>query len=543
MKKIIVFFFLFFVLDSFAIPNRENKNIEQEEQRKIYKDIIKNQNIKPNATFKKEFLNIYKDNNETRCFLVKSIQITGSSIFKNFDDITNRYKNTCIGLKSIKNIENAISNKYIKKGYITSRAYIKPQDLSKETLHISVLEGKIEKVKSNKISTSNLIFQYKNKLLDIKQLEVALQQAKRLQSQNVDLALIPGDKTGYSIVYIKDQQTRSPLLGNVNINNYGTKATGKYRLNGSFTYENPFNISDILSIGLNTTNKATNNKKHLLGGSFSYAVPLGRALWNFEYNYFKYKQIYKGENNEAFTTYGDTNDFKFGLDYKLSHAQSYNLNTFLYSKFKRNRNYFNDALIELQSYNLATLNLGISYNYFMKNSKLYTKIALVKGVNALNAKDSYAGQKSAFTKYVLDINYNQNILQKPNLSYSLSLRGQRSNDHLYGTEEISIGGVYSVRGFNNSGLSGNSGFYARNELSSQMRYINCIFSPYIGVDYGYIKKTKYSIYGHIIGGVVGLRSNYKNLNIDTHYSTTLKNNAFTEHKNSNFLGVQLSWNF
>ncbi len=61
-------------------------------------------------------------------------------------------------------------------------------------------------------------------------------------------------------------------------------------------------------------------------------------------------------------------------------------------------------------------------------------------------------------------------LKDVHLAYSFKTSGQYSADNLYNTEQLTMGGYYTVRGFKTQSLSGNSGAFMRNELIYTMPY-------------------------------------------------------------------------
>jgi hemolysin activation/secretion protein len=79
-----------------------------------------------------------------------------------------------------------------------------------------------------------------------------------------------------------------------------------------------------------------------------------------------------------------------------------------------------------------------------------------------------------------------------NLSINSTLTGQQSNRVLYGTEQITVGGIYAVRGFDRTTLAGDSGYVWRNDLSFPLsfagpwkgRFGALSLRPYVGADLG-----------------------------------------------------------
>ena len=106
----------------------------------------------------------------------------------------------------------------------------------------------------------------------MRELEVAIQQAERLRSQSIHFKLNPGTKVAYTKVNIEAQKTNLPYYGDISINNYGSKNTGKYQLGASFNYENLFDISDILSLRLNTTNRVRKTSNKTLDVQFHHVM-------------------------------------------------------------------------------------------------------------------------------------------------------------------------------------------------------------------------------------------------------------------------------
>lgn len=190
MKLICLICLLFgIVLQADVVNDVINKHIRDEQQKKVFNEQKDDGNIKENKTYDTKLLEIGKDSTEKNCIEIKKININNSTIFeeKDFESLIEPYLNNCNGFKNLSNLRDKISNIYIDKGYVTSRAYFKPQDLSSGVVDIEILEGKVEKIESENINSANLYFAYEDEILNLKDLEVAIQQAQRLQSQKVNL--------------------------------------------------------------------------------------------------------------------------------------------------------------------------------------------------------------------------------------------------------------------------------------------------------------------------------------------------------------------
>jgi hemolysin activation/secretion protein len=82
------------------------------------------------------------------------------------------------------------------------------------------------------------------------------------------------------------------------------------------------------------------------------------------------------------------------------------------------------------------------------------------------------------------------------LNYNLAINGQFVKRKIANADKISIGGVSSVRGFNNSSISGDIGYFIRNDLTinlSDLRNEEFYKNLELGVfyDYGAVRNIGY----------------------------------------------------
>lgn len=97
------------------------------------------------------------------------------------------------------------------------------------------------------------------------------------------------------------------------------------------------------------------------------------------------------------------------------------------------------------------------------------------------------------------------------LSWSSALQGQYSPDYLYGSEQTSIGGLFTVRGYDGASIAGDRGMTWRNELSSSFvvpgtENVIGRLLPYVAVDVGRIFGRDGQRSGTLSGAALGLRA-------------------------------------
>lgn len=344
---------------------------------------------------------------------------------------------------------------------MTSKAYLKPQDLNSKILNIDVFEGRVDGVVGEGINVPNLYSGYENEVLNLRDLEVSLQQAQRLKSKDVYFELFASEKNGYTVVKIINKKNTKKYNGNIGINNYGNEKTGKYQFHTNINYENLFNLSDIVSLNLSSTNHLFKSNNKTLGYSVSYSIPYNRFLFDFSYDYSNYKQVNSDEFGYLFYSNGYNNSKSMNVSYKAYHSQNSNLEFKIGYQHKKSKNFFDDVEIGLQSYSSSSFSFGIKHSYMADSFSYYSILSFQKGLGG--QKDNKSLQDLHYEKYLLDMSLNKYLLPKYNLMYNLYLHGQYSKDNLFGGDEMFVGGIYSVRGFKEATIAGNKGFYVRQE--------------------------------------------------------------------------------
>jgi hemolysin activation/secretion protein len=118
-------------------------------------------------------------------------------------------------------------------------------------------------------------------------------------------------------------------------------------------------------------------------------------------------------------------------------------------------------------------------------------------------------KKAQYTAYLASLSANTYIdVFDFSFNLSNSLYAQYSEDKLYGTELFSIGGLYTVRGFEYMGYAGEIGAYMRNDLSyliyEELFGVNMAISPFVAYDLGFVEYDE-DIYKYMLGGAVGVK--------------------------------------
>ena len=525
-----------------------------QEQKKIYEAQTKERQTVASIYTELKAIPLSRDDDSSQaCINIESIDIQNVTRIdkKVLNGLMKPYLHRCDTMHDINTLVKKINNVYIEKAYVTSRAYIKPQDLSKGHLVIVAMEGKVESISGRDISTA-LIFPFmEGEVLNLRDLEMGLEQLNRLQSVQATMQINPGKEEGFSHILVTGKKTGSAIHGSLGVNNYGTIKSGKYQFSGSFGWDNPLDINDLLTINLNTTDKQ-DNENNSLGNSISYGLPIGRTYLEFIYSRFDYDQIVNGLNVD-YPSNGENETFQIKSEYKLFHTKTQKGKFDLSLLRKKNDNYLAGVYLETSSNTLTILQFSYTHHFSGATWDGYGTFRYNRGLDWFGAKTGSSSDPT-FNKYTLDLSYNKRINSEGVPAfYNFSFYGQYAKQGIVGSEQIGIGGPYSVRGFKNEGqISGNKGFYIRNELAFSQKYTKGTISPYFALDYGVVSKNEESYGGHIVGLAFGARFNFYDWSLDVFQSipvidsnkiTYTPNGDEVRKTNNGFAGFSLSYRF
>lgn len=403
------------------------------------------------------------------CFTIHQINIDNATLLSN--KIQKRliapYINQCLGMAKINNLTRDISDWYINRGYITSRAFLTEQDLSGGVLHVAVLEGRLQDIRIEGAPSRQLKMAFPGligKILNLRDIEQGMEQINRLRAVPVQIEILPGDKAGESIVNLT-ATPEFPLSAAVGFDNSGQKSTGTGQLTGSITANNPLGLADkwFISGGRSSDFASSHDAQSFQAGV---NIPWGYSL--IDYNY-------------SWSDYLSTLDNKGYLWRSSGRAESHRLNfsQVLYRNgdlktaasiglsHRISRNYLNDAPLLSSSRKLSSLQFGLNHTQKVLGGVATFNPSFSHGMPWFGAENDNGKRgdvpKAEFKKWSLNGSFQRPLTQK--MWWLTSIYGQWSPDKLYGSERLTIGGESSVRGFKEQYLSGDNGGYLRNEIN------------------------------------------------------------------------------
>lgn len=167
---------------------------------------------------------------EGPCFRIHTIVLNGTTLItpRQQQALLAPWQDQCLDMTRLTQVTNAVSDWYIRRGYITSRAFLTEQDLSSGVLHLTVLEGRLQQIRLEGVPQRTLAMTFpglEGKILDLRDIEQGMEQLNRVRQVPVEIEIQPGDKQGWSVVNLT-AVPQFPLSGSVSFDNSGQKSTG-----------------------------------------------------------------------------------------------------------------------------------------------------------------------------------------------------------------------------------------------------------------------------------------------------------------------------
>jgi hemolysin activation/secretion protein len=208
---------------------------------------------------------------------VSKIEVSGSTILTEADlqPITQKVEGRSVTLDELRTVADAITQIYLDRGYITSRAVLVDQTITNGVVQIRVVEGTVERIDVE--GTRRLRPGYVRDRVELgagtplrqDRLEdqLRLLKADPLFS-NIEASLRPGTQLGQSILTVR--VTEAPaFFGYAGIDNYSPPSVGSVRAGGLVGYRNLTGFGDQITGSLFATTTGGANVY-----DFTYSIPL-----------------------------------------------------------------------------------------------------------------------------------------------------------------------------------------------------------------------------------------------------------------------------
>jgi hemolysin activation/secretion protein len=220
---------------------------------------------------------------------------------------------------------------------------------------------------------------------------------------------------------------------------------------------------------------------------------------------------------------------------------------FLRGYLNQSANFIDDTEVEVQRRRMAGWEGGVQHRVFLGEAVLNLDLAYRRGTgafNALRAPEDAFGEGTARPRLMtVDLSFDTPFkLAGQNFRYSGLWRAQWNRTPIVPQDRFSIGGRYTVRGFDGeSVLMAERGWLIRNDFSVSLPERQEI---YLGLDHGQVggHSAALLVGKHLTGAALGLRGSFKNLFWDVFAGQPLdKPEGFKTARHTG--GFNLAWNW
>ena len=515
---------------------------------------------------------------QAQCFAIQSVQLTGVNDTVSPADIAHFQPalrralrqvgfiaGNCWGEQHINQLMVTMQNDVIGRGYTTTRILAAPQNLSEGTLVLAVLPGKVRSVRfeqkdaqehTERIAAFHNEFPIRaGELLNLRKIEQGLENLKRVPTAQTDIQIVPTEQLGESDIVVSWQQRTVPFRLTLSADDSGSKSTGRYQGNVTFSADNPLGLSDLFYISYGRALGHVPSQKGIderteKGASqnfaLHYSVPFGNWSWSFNHQSYRYHQAVAG-NYTVYDYNGKSRSSDLGVSRLLYRDAKRKTHVGFKLWQRENRSYIDDAEIEVQRRKTAGWAASLSHKEYWGKATLDAQINYKRGTgmrDALPAPEELFNEGSSRMKiWTADIGLNLPMGKQGKWTLDSRWHGQWNKTPLTPLDRLAIGGRYTVRGFDGEmSLSAERGWYWRNELAWQYHAGHQI---YAALDAGHVAgaSAQYLVGRNLMGAAIGVRGQFqKGLNYDIFAAKPIHKPQYF-HTANKVYGFNVSWTF
>lgn len=441
----------------------------------------------------------------------------------------------CLGTTGVNVVLARAQQAVIARGFVTTRVLAAPQDLSTGTLTLSLVPGRIAAIRLTPDSSATLLGSdallgsaipaRPGDLLNLRDIEQGLENLKRAPTAEADIQIepstAPNARPGDSDLVVKYLQAKKWRVA-LSLDDSGTKATGRYQAGATVSVDNPFGLNDLFYLSANhsiNSHFLSDPSYGTEGQTVHYSLPYGYWMLGFTASNSQYHQSVAGLS-QNYVYAGKTNNAEVKLS-RLLYRDQRRKTTLALKGFRReSRNFVDDTEVDVQHRVVGGWELGLNHKEFIGEATLEGTLALKHGTGGFGSiaapEEEFGEGTSRMKLYTAEVSLNAPFkLGEQKLRYSGLIRAQWNRTPLTPQDRFSIGGRYTVRGFDGeTSLMGERGWLIRNDVGWAMGQSGA--ELYVGADYGHVggRSTVDLLGRSLAGAVIGVRGQWSKLSYD-----------------------------
>jgi hemolysin activation/secretion protein len=361
-----------------------------------------------------------------------------------------------------------------------------------------------------------------------------------------DIRIVPGEISGESDLVIAWKQA-VPLRLSLSANDGGSRSTGKNIGSVTVSGDHLLTLNDLFYASFNhDLGGGESGRRGTRGHTLHYSLPWGYWLLALTTSKNRYYQSVAGAyQNYLYKGVSENHEIQLSRTFYRDSVNKTGI--FLRGYLNKSSNFIDDTEIEVQRRRMAGWESGVQHRVFLGEATLNFELAYRQGTGAFNsmrAPEDVFGEGTARPRIIsadasIDVPFK---LAGQNFRYNGLWRAQWNRTPIVPQDRFSIGGRYTVRGFDGeSVLMAERGWLIRNDLGISLPERQEI---YLGLDHGQVGgHTADLLVGRrLTGAALGLRGGFKNFVWDVFVSKPLdKPKYFQTARHTS--GFNLAWNW
>lgn len=465
------------------------------------------------------------------------------------------YENRCLGAAELNALIRQLTRHFILRGEVTTRAYLPAQIGDDGTLEINVIQGVIERYevdsdRANAVWPPGVFPARPGQLLNLRDMEQAVEQMNRLSSNDARIGLYPGTEPGQSIVKVTNRGTR-PVHLYTSFDNMGTRATGRNTLSATITADSPFGFNELFALTRRQSVFPLEGSHRSEATAFQMQVPYGYHTASLQWSRSNYlNTVTLPRSGRRIQIEGRTDVFGVGDDWVVYRDAMSRVAMSGRLALQSGQTWLAGMPIGVSNRDFTFADLGIGGTTRRFGGISAGRVGAVRGLAMIGAYHDPAGlpddaPHAQFQKFTLSMSHARRLqIGRQALVLSAQFSGQYSLNTLYGSQQLLIGGPGTVRGFMDHSLGGDHGYYVRTEASLPWQLLEGTSAlrghVYAGLDWGnVINRNPAARSGALTGVAIGVGATWRELSIDASLSRALRAPS-SRMREGTLLGVRVS---
>lgn len=454
------------------VPARDSAGAEQERFQENVRREKEARNMEKRAQ-KEEIKQVEEEpvDNSGVTFVLKEVRFSGNEKFTSDQlraVIADKIGKT-VGLGNLKTMAARVKKFYRDKGYIAAYVYIPPQDVNSGIVEFQVIEGKLGNVeiKGNKYYSEKVLRRMARltpgTILSYADLRRALAYFNKKQDLKVTSLLKPGREPKTTDLEL-DVKDKFPIHLGADVNNLGTNDTGKNRFGISLSDSNVFGLMDELSTHFQIGDGS-------VGVGTRYAVPLHSSGTTLALSH-SYSHVHLKNDFKPLDIEGNANTYGVDLSQPFFSEQIY---PEIFADLTANIGFDFKSIENTIMHNkaghdeLRILNTGINSEFTDRWGKTFFPNSLHFGfsdfLGASNDPEPAATRAGTGGQFFV---YRGSLIRYHRLPEDmiLAIRSswQASHDSLAPSEQLHLGGAFSIRGYQEGAYLADYGGFVATEI-------------------------------------------------------------------------------